>query len=393
LKAKTATITINGAVQEPGTYVLSGGDRVLDAIRKANGGTLPSINDCNYREIACKNRDSIKKIDMFNYLLKNDFSGNPYLYPGDNISLLYATKRVLLNTLAKSGVSGWIPIKENETLGEFLSFHRLDCSVDTTIIYYQSLGEKANRFIKAISWSDAGTVVLQDKDVITIPGKENYSPVYMVTIGGEVARPGTYSIIRNNTTAEEIISNAGGPTARANIDAAVIIRFRKVEDGQQSRGKEKTLQTTDIRPEMRAGLEKMANMSDFSIMELNRVGTKTLLQEDDRIYFPPKETVVYISGNVKLPGAYPYVAGKDLKYYIQGAGGYTSKASKTNTFGIRYYERVSQQTDLREIKEGDIIIVPESQQGKTLSTVILPILSIVFGTVGTALTIISIAMQ
>jgi protein involved in polysaccharide export with SLBB domain len=111
VKVKSVTVSINGAVEKPGTYVLSGGGRILDVIRTANKETMPSINDCDFREVLCKNKDSLNKIDVFNYLLKNDFSGNPYLYPGDNISLLYATKRIFLNTQAKSGISGWVPIK------------------------------------------------------------------------------------------------------------------------------------------------------------------------------------------------------------------------------------------------------------------------------------------
>lgn len=393
IKAKTVSITINGAVQEPGTYILSGGERVLDAIRKANGGILPSLNDCNFREIICKNRDSIIKMDMFDYLLKNDVSGNPYIYPGDNFSLLYATKKVLLNSTTKSGISGWIPIKDNETLGSFLTYHRLAFSVDTTIIYYQSLGENANRLNKTFSWTDAGTIVLHDMDVITIPEKKNYSQVFMVRVGGEVARPGTYSIVRNVTKVEDIISNAGGPTALANLDRAVIIRNLKVDQSQKSRKSEISPRKNDIRPEMNAGMEKMANMSDFSILNISKYGSSLKLQEDDLVFIPSKEAFVYISGCVKRPGAYPYVAGDKLNNYINSAGGYTSKASRTNAFGMRYFENVSQQTDLKEIIEGDIIIIPESQEGKTLTTVVFPVVNIILGSIGMALTIISIVTR
>jgi len=89
--------------------------------------------------------------------------------------------------------------------------------------------------MKTIAWNDAGSFVLQDKDIITIPEKKNYSPVFLVSIGGEVARPGTYSIIRDSTTAQEILATAGGPTSLADMDRAVILRNYKVEQGQQNR--------------------------------------------------------------------------------------------------------------------------------------------------------------
>jgi protein involved in polysaccharide export with SLBB domain len=393
-RVKTVTVTVNGAVENPGTYVLSGGNRILDAIRLANKDVMPSINESDFREVLCKNKDSIKTIDMFDYLLKNDIAGNPYLYPGDNLSLLRTTKRVYLNSSIKSGISGWVPIKGNETLAGFLSFQRFDFSVDTSTIFFQSIEENGNRSLKTIVWNDAGSVILHDKDIITIPEKKNYSPVFLVSVSGEVARPGTYSIIRDSTTVQDVLASAGGATSLADIDRAVIIRNRKIEQGTQKKNSEtieKTQETRAIRPEMMSGLEKMSIMSDYSIIGLKRFGTTIKLEENDRIFVPIKENFVYISGNIKRPGAYDYVAGKNKNYYINKAGGYTGKASKSNVFGMRYYEKACMQTDLNEILEGDIIVVPESQQGKALTTIILPVISMILTTIGTIVTIITIS--
>lgn len=292
--------------------------------------------------------------------------------------------------MTKSGITGWVPIKENETMAGFLSFQRFDYSVDTSTIFLQSVVENGNRTMKSIPWNDAGSVVLHDKDIITIPEKKNYSPVFLVSIVGEVARPGTYSIIRDSTTAREIIAEAGDPTSLADMNRAVILRNYKVEQGQQNRNSEtveKAQESRTIRPEMMSGLEKMSFMADYSILEIKRFGTSIKLEENDRIIIPVKERFVYISGNVKLPGPYEYVAGEQKEYYINKAGGYTNKASKSNAFGMRYFEKACQQTDLSEILAGDIIIVPESQQGKALTTVVLPIISMVLSTIGTIVTI------
>lgn len=389
-RVKTVSVTVVGAVENPGTYLLSGGSRVLDAIRAANKEATPSVNENNFREVLCKNKDSIKTIDMFDFLLKNDVAGNPYLYPGDNISLSRATKKIYLNALTKSGTNGWVPIKENETLAGFLSYQQFDRSVDTSIIYFQSIEDSSHRSMKSIAWNDAGSMVLHDKDIITIPEKKNYSPVFLVSIGGEVARPGMYPIIRDSTDAREILAMAGGVTSLSDMDRAVIIRTRMAEQGQKNRSTEKMdkiQESRAIRPEMMSGLEKMTIMSDYSVMRLKRFGTTIKLEENDRIFVPTKDMFVYISGNVKRPGAYEYVAGERMGFYISKAGGYTGKASKSNVFGMRYFEKVCQQTDLSEILEGDIIVVPESQQGKALTTVILPVLSMVLSTIGTVVTI------
>jgi protein involved in polysaccharide export with SLBB domain len=284
------------------------------------------------------------------------------------------------------------PLKE--TLAEFLSFLRFDSSVDTSIIYYQGM-ENGQRFIKTISKNDAGSVMLHDKDIITLPEKKNYSPFFLVTIGGEVARPGTYSIIRDSTTVQDILATAGGVTALADMDRAVILRnYKIIEQEQQNRNAgnlERAQESKAIRPEMISGLEKMAIMSDYSVLQLKRFGNTAKLEANDRILVPIKDKFVYISGNVKQPGAYEYVPGKHKIYYIKKAGGYTGKASKSNVFGMRYYEKACQQTDLSEIVGGDIIVVPESQQGKTMSMIVFPVVGMVLSTIGTIVTIITIS--
>jgi protein involved in polysaccharide export with SLBB domain len=84
---------------------------------------------------------------------------------------------------------------------------------------------------------------------------------------------------------------------------------------------------------------------------------------------------VYISGNVKRPGAYEYNPGKFYAYYIKLAGGYTGKADRTNVFGVRNYNGVSQIVDLSEVHSADIIVIPDSQQAKFLTVIFLPILT------------------
>ncbi len=96
-----------------------------------------------------------------------------------------------------------------------------------------------------------------------------------------------------------------------------------------------------------------------------------------RLLFLRKDIFVYVSGNVKRPGACKFEAGMSWSYYIHQCGGLTGKADKGNIFGMRYYGSISQMTDLSEISEGDIIVVPDSQEAKFLSTILLPVISTV----------------
>jgi protein involved in polysaccharide export with SLBB domain len=397
-KAKKASISVNGAVSRAGTYVLPGICRVLDALKDANEDKIPSMSDRNFREIRCANKDTTKIIDLFTYLLKNDISSNPYIYPGDNITIEFATKRVYINAPLKAVVSGWVPIKEQEKLSDFLSLFKFDASADTSTILFQSATEIGKQSIRSISWNEAATIVLHDRDIITIPQKKNYGLFLMISVSGEVTRPGFYPITKDSTTVDDLLAMAGGPTQFANVDRTIIVRRSKVLDGKiddpysfpyspvspipqipQITANQLTTGISPIRPEMSAGYTKMTTINDYSIIEVKKHGGSITLLANDNLIVPPKEAYIYVSGNVKRPGAYLYVAQASYKYYISEAGGFTGKADKSNLFGMRNYTGVSQMIDLNEIAEGDIIVVPDSQQAKFFSTILLPIISTAAG--------------
>ncbi len=70
----------------------------------------------------------------------------------------------------------------------------------------------------------------------------------------------------------------------------------------------------------------------------------------------------FINGQVKKPGGYPYQPGLTLRRAISLAGGYTERASKSNTFVI-HPEQPEQRIRAKQytkIKPGDTITVEES---------------------------------
>lgn len=380
-KAKTATISVNGAIANAGTYKIPGTFRILDAIRAANKNEIPSLNNCDFRKVTCTNKDSTKIIDLFIYLLKNNLNGNPYIYPGDNITLEYAQQKIYLNCPSREVVSGMVPIKANEKLSDFLSFFIFDKSVDTSIVLLKTTLPSDGRAIKTIPWNETNTIVLQDRDVITLPQKKNYNPLDLILINGEISRPGTYPIIKDSTSFSDLLTMAGGPTQFASVDRAVIARRSKIYDVINLNTQSTTSSTSQlsamspIRPEMYAGFSKMNSTQDYSIIQIKKYGASVKLRPNDEIIIPRKDIFVYISGNVRRPGACKFETGMPLSFYINECGGLTGKADKGNIFGVRYYGNTSQMTDLSEISEGDIIVVPDSQQAKFLSTILLPVIT------------------
>ncbi|WP_198265030.1 polysaccharide biosynthesis/export family protein [sulfur-oxidizing endosymbiont of Gigantopelta aegis] len=70
----------------------------------------------------------------------------------------------------------------------------------------------------------------------------------------------------------------------------------------------------------------------------------------------------FVNGQVKKPGGYPYQPGLTLRRAISLAGGYTERASKSNTFVIHQNqpEQRIKAKQYTKIKPGDTITVEES---------------------------------
>ena len=390
VKTKTAVVTVSGAVAAPGSYRLPGTFRLLDAVKMANNGELPALTEFNYREMECRNRDSLRSYDAFRFLFKNDLSQNPYVYPGDNIALAYAKTRVFLHGSIKNPVTGTVPIKQDEPLAEFLSLLTFDASADSGhIIVQRSQGGTAGENL-IYSLGRPEPFLLRDHDLVIVSEKENYPQVIAVSIRGEVRRPGMYPLIKDVTKAGDILDQAGGPTKQGNIDRIFVIRHKKIFVEELKRNNPKAEASAisvenSVRPEINSGLSRMNATGDFSIIRLSDYKNGPLLESEDEIVVPKKEYCVYVSGSVRHPGAYAFAAGKTRDYYISQAGGFSSKADKTNAFVVTYYGSMAQEKENGALEEGDVIVVPDSQQYKFLSMVFIPILSAIAITISTIL--------
>jgi protein involved in polysaccharide export with SLBB domain len=142
-----------------------------------------------------------------------------------------------------------------------------------------------------------------------------------------------------------------------------------------------------VRPEVNSSMFRMNTANDFVVLRLRDHSEGVFLQQDDEIILPAKDHYVYVSGSVRVPGAYEYAEGKDRFYYINKAGGFSSKADRSNVSVIAYYGEIQQIKENGVIEAGDILVVPDSQQYKFLTVVLIPVVSAVAATLATLLAI------
>ena len=131
-----------------------------------------------------------------------------------------------------------------------------------------------------------------------------------VKINGEVNIPGSYPLIRDNETLQNLIDRAGGLTTKSLENGISIFRDNKDFDNQKN---------------------SKAKEYDESITEKTRVAWKSsdiTLMPGDSIIVKEKTLTVNIAGEVYNPGLIEFKKNKSVNSYINDAGGITEKGNK-----------------------------------------------------------------
>jgi protein involved in polysaccharide export with SLBB domain len=392
-KVKMVTVSVTGMVGSPGTFQLAGTQRLWDAIRIACGAfekfeLKDLVQKGDLRSVRRTNRDSTGYFDLLKYIYKGDFSQNPYVYPGDEITVVPITDGVFVHGEINGPLKGWVPIHAHDRADDFLKLFLFNENSDTARIELRRRvpqkqgGEKTEIFML----SQNPGIELVNGDVLTVPPRRNAIQTLFAIIDGEILRPGMYPIEKNRTLARDLIAMAGDTTPFANTRNAVIIRKLKFTAETEGTVPEVPVPEfgeplDNVRPELGSALKLMNSTKDFTLIRL-RDNPDVFLETGDQVLVPRIEKTVYVSGNVKSPGGYTYVEGKSKGYYISKAGGFTDKANRSNIYLVAQYGDVRQIFDRNIVEDGDIIVVPMSQQYKNFATIILPILGTTLSALG-----------
>lgn len=143
---------------------------------------------------------------------------------------------------------------------------------------------------------------------------------HMVFILGEVARPGSYPLTAR-TTVVEILARAGPMTSNAGMEVLVV----RPQPGVQ--GPVLPSQVGDAAAGASEGTRRAQvfriNVPDLQAGELEK---NLVLMTNDTVFVPvaPK---IFVSGEVKSPGAFPFAQGLSVRQAITLAGGLSEDGS------------------------------------------------------------------
>ncbi len=300
---RSIKVSIVGEVKLPGTYTLSSLSTVFNALYAAGGPD----KDGTYRSIQVLRDGKIfKEVDLYNFLVSGDLSGNIILNDQDIIKVGPYENRITL--LGQTKRIGLFETKDGETFNNLLSyaggFNQFAYKKRVKVERKTDTEKK----IIDIRYPEQGNMKLISGDIVSVQKVlDRYEN--KIEIEGAIFRPGVYQL-EKNPTLYALIQNAEGLMGDAFMDRAVIYRTQP----------DYSIEAIPV---------------NLNLLLSDSAAHDVKLIKDDRIkissIFDLRELrTVKISGSVLNPGTYKYVENSSLKDLIFQAEGLKEEAAPYN---------------------------------------------------------------
>ena len=196
---------------------------------------------------------------------------------------------------------------------------------------------------------------------------------------------GTYALPKSNSRLSDIIKACGGLNNLAYAQGARLERtintaerarmeavLNKQKEDEQKNLVEMAARSSNASTVAQAMQQSQGTqMQKFNIGNTYYVGIELdkalahpgsdadiILREGDRILIPQYSGTVKINGEVMYPNTVGYVPGKNVSYYIDQAGGFSSNAKKKNSYIIYMNGMVAKVGHNAKPRPGCEIVVP-----------------------------------
>lgn len=328
-RLRSNQIFVLGDVERPGSYMVSSAGTAMTALYAAGG---PTANG-SMRDIQIKRGGRlVRSLDLYDYLLRGDASGDARLETGD---IVFVPPRALrVRILGEVVRPGTYEVKPDETLADLIRAGgglRADASrrrieIERIVPVSERLSGTAERITVDVASSDfadgtAGRLPLVAGDIVRVfPVSDDVRGT--VTVKGNVWSPGRIGL-RPGMTISDAIRRAGGPKPDVYVGQILVTRTRS--DSTR----------TQLRAAFRDTVGNVAN--DFGLVDGD------LIEVFSVVNFRPEQYVA-IAGAVRRPGRYPYRVGMTLRDVVLLADGLQAGAY---------------------LKEAEIARLPEDRTGTT----------------------------
>jgi len=396
-----AVAAVAGEVKRPAIYEIRGDVRVADLIDMGGGVTPGSYlkRVQIVRSLPSAERVTLD-VDLSEYYLKRNEAANPPVNGGDLV-LIHRSDPRIYNTVKVEGAvkyPGVYELKPLMRLSQLLPADRLlpeafaeqveisrrraDLSVEVIQVSLK----------KAWAGEPAQDPMLKPLDEITV--RSEFRETASVTLTGQVARPGKYTIAPGERLSS-VLERAGGFTDRAFPKGAVFTRasLRKIEREQlevflrtqEQRvmsaastvvvGGEKdeaavSFQAVQARLELLRALSKRVAVGRMVVRlapleTFKKGGDDIVLLDGDTLDVPEPSSSVLVVGAVRNSTSVSYVPGANVDFYVNRVGGMSAEADKKGIHVVKADgSTLSGFSSVRDVDPGDTVVVPPREEVK-----------------------------
>jgi protein involved in polysaccharide export with SLBB domain len=365
VQLRTFKIFITGFVKRPGAVPVTSVTRASEAV-----SGLEFAEKASRRNIVIRRRDGTSlRLDLETFEATGRRDADPTLVDGDVIVVPRATEFLgVWGAVARTGRFERAPGDSLSTLirlgGGLLPWAVTDRAL---VVRFPTPSTRESLWVNLAALQQGQQdITLQDGDELFVSLRSDFHELPVVTILGEVERPGSYPIALGRDRFSNLIEWAGGFRPLANRSGIHLVR----ETGGPEADPEFERLVRLSRSEMteseytkfqtRLAERKNSFRIDWSRVQKQRVDVDPLLQDGDVVRVDQLVSTVRVEGQVKRPGFVDYAPGRSLREYVELSGGFTDHASHRNISVARSLTgQVIPARSLASVQPGDFVWVPE----------------------------------
>lgn len=209
--------------------------------------------------------------------------------------------------------------------------------------------------------------VLQPYDYVNVRRSPSYEEQAKVTINGEVAFPGAYTMTKRTYRLSDLVANAGGVNQWAYVKGA---RLSRQMDAVEAARLESTMDVMDSAKDSidvsTIDMDKVYYVGiDLEAAIANPGGAADLvLRKGDVLEVPQLNNTVRISGNVLYPNTVTYSPNMTVNDFVSQAGGYGFRSKKSKAYVVYMNGTVARAKRFSKdaVQPGCEIIVPKKRE-------------------------------
>lgn len=222
----------------------------------------------------------------------------------------------------------------------------------------------------SLKHNKAEDFVLKPYDIVSIRKSPEYKAQVSVSVSGEVAFPGSYTMISNNERLSDLVRRAGGVTPHSFLKGAILVRQMSSEE-YALRSAARRMARADLTNGDAIDMSNLTTSSRYTValdlqkaLEMPGSDYDLVLREGDRLVVPEYLSTVKIEGNVMYPNTVTYKEGANYRYYVNKAGGYDARAKRSKAYVVYMNGDVAKIRMNTKIEPGCEIVIPSKPEKK-----------------------------